>query len=489
MFLKSIRFKITVLYMAILAITLTSFSLILYHNVKSGLNSNMDTLLKSKAGGISQAIDTYWQAANLEAMDGTDASEVLRKRRNSNFSRIAQRWVREESTDPKLLDIMVQVFDTDGRAITSSKNIAGLGEIPPGEFIPVLQGRERFDTIAGFRVYTTPVFEEDKVAYIVQVASPLESIRIALNNLKVGLFILFPITVLVTGTMGAFLAKVTLHPVDSMIETILKIRAENMHVKLKIPNTKDEIQKLAETFNDMLGRLESAFNNQRRLFADLSHELKTPLTILKGEFEVILKKARSNVEYQGTLKSALEETDRIIRLAENLLILAKFDSKEMSQKSERLDIAALLQGIVNNVKGLAELKEIAILFSVPKELWIYGDQNQLKTLFLNIVENAFKYTPEKGRIEITASKGDTIADISIKDTGPGIPEDEIEHIFDRFYRVDKSRSSSGFGLGLSIAKSIAEAHGGGISVQSRPGEGTAFVISLPCRAPIGMRGH
>jgi len=479
MFLKSIRFKITILYMAILALTLTSFSLILYHNVNMGLKSNMDTLLKSKAGGITQAIDTYWQAANLEAMDSGATSEILRKRRNTNFSRIAQRWVREESTDPKLIDIMVQVFDTDGNAITSSKNIKGLGEIPRGEFIPVLQGKERFDTIANFRIYTTPVFEEDKVAYIVQVASPLESISIALNNLKLALFLLFPITVLATGVVGAFLAKVTLHPVNSMIETILKIRAENMQVKLKIPNTKDEIQKLAETFNDMLGRLESAFNTQRRLFADLSHELKTPLTILKGEFEIILKKARSNEEYQATLNSALEETDRIIRLSENLLILAKFDSKEILQKSEKLDITALLKGIANSARGLAELREMALSFSGAEGLWVYGDPNQLKTLFLNIIENAFKYTLEKGRIEISVIKRNTSAEIIIKDTGLGIPEDEINHIFDRFYRVDKSRASSGFGLGLSIAKSIAEAHGGGISVQSRPGEGTSFIVAIP----------
>ncbi len=403
----------------------------------------------------------------------------MRKRRNANFSRIAQRWVKEESTDPKLLDIMVQVFDTDGNAIASSKSITGLGGISRGEFIPVLQGKARFDTVSDFRIYTTPVFEEDKVAYIVQVASPLESIRIALNNLKIWLFLLFPVTVLVTGVMGAFLAKVTLHPVDSMIETIHQIRAENMKVKLKIPNTKDEIQKLAETFNDMLTRLESAFSMQRRLFADLSHELKTPLTILKGEFEVILKKARSNEEYQGTLRSALEETDRIIMLAENLLILAKFDSKEVSQKTEKVDLAGLLKGLVNNAKGLAELKDIALSFSGPVSAWVLADRNQLKTLFLNVVDNAFKYTQPKGEIAISLSVNNTSARVDIKDTGVGIQQEEIEHIFDRFYRVDKSRSSSGFGLGLSIAKSIAEAHGGGIFVSSSPGEGATFTITLP----------
>jgi signal transduction histidine kinase len=264
-----------------------------------------------------------------------------------------------------------------------------------------------------------------------------------------------------------------------MIETIHQIRAENMKVKLKIPNTKDEIQKLAETFNDMLTRLESAFNMQRQLFADLSHELKTPLTILKGEFEVILRKARSNEEYQGTLKSALEETDRIIKLAENLLILAKFDSKEGFKKKDKVDIAAILNGIANNSRGVAELKDIALSFSAEEGLFAIGDPDQFKTLFLNIIENALKYTPKSGRVDISAVRSGSFCEVSVKDTGPGIPHDEAAHIFDRFYRVDKSRSSAGFGLGLSIAKSIADAHDGNITLSSLPGEGTTFRISLP----------
>jgi len=479
MFFRSIRFKITILYMAILAVTLTSFSFILYHNVSAGLNSNIDTLLKSKAGGIAQAIDAYWQAANLETIESGGMPDALKKRRNANFTRIAQKWVKEESTDPKLLDIMVHVFDTDGNTISSSKKVKGIGEIPPSDFLSVLQGRARFDTIADLRIYTTPVFESEKVAYIVQIVSPTESIKIALNNLKIALFILFPITVFATGIMGVFLAKVTLRPVDSMIETIHQIRAENMRVKLKIPATKDEIQKLAETFNGMLERLDSAFTAQRRLFADLSHELKTPLTILKGEFEVILKRARSNDEYQGALKSALEETNRVIRLAENLLILAKFDSREISPKKEKVDLTGLLNTVINNAKGLAELKEIKLSLDIKDELSVSGDRDELKTLFLNIVDNAFKYTPVGGNIQILAGKAGTNIEIVISDSGPGIPEPELEHIFDRFYRVEKARSSPGFGLGLSIAKSIAEAHGGGISAASQSGKGAAFTISLP----------
>ncbi|OGW84805.1 MAG: hypothetical protein A2987_02500 [Omnitrophica bacterium RIFCSPLOWO2_01_FULL_45_10] len=488
MFFKSIRFKITVLYMLILAFTLSIFSGILYHNVKAGLHSNMDTLLKSKAGGIAQSIDTYWEASNIEALERQEKPEALRKRRNINFAKFAQRWVKEESSDPKLLDIVVRLFDTDGAVIASSKNTQGLvSEIPRKDFISVLQGTSRFDTVGSgygpgrmaFRLYTKPIFENEKVAYIVQIGSPLSSVQVALNNLKVALFILFPVTVFVTGIMGAFLAKATLHPVDSMIKTIHQITAENMRLRLSVPATKDEIQKLAETFNDMLLRLDRAFRSQRQLFEDLSHELKTPLTILKGEFEVVLSRMRSAREYEDIIKSALEEIDRLAKLAENLLLLARVDSKEASPDRRPLDLNLLLEGIINNIKGVSELKQIQVSFKGNGSVPLVADENQLKTLFLNILDNAIKYTPQKGRINVSLEKNDSFAKVKIQDTGIGIKEEDIAHIFDRFYRVDKSRNSAGFGLGLSIAKSIALAHNGNIEAESTPPHGTTFIISLP----------
>jgi len=488
MFFKSIRFKITILYMAILALTLTSFSLLLYHNVSRSLYVNMDTLLKSKAGGIARAINTYWEASNLEAIESAIMpSDILRKRRNFNFAKIAQKWVREESKDPQLVDIIVQVFDTDGAGIASSKNRQGITQIPARDFLSVLQGNSRLDTVmlgSGqaemvLRIFTTPVFEDEKVAYIVQVSSPLTSIQTALNNLKVTLFILFPVTVLVTGVMGAFLAKVTLRPVDNMIHTIHQITAENMKLKLKVPDTKDEIQKLAETFNSMLGRLEQAFLSQKKLFGDLSHELKTPLTILKGEFEVALKKARSADDYESLLKSALEEVDRITKLAENLLLLARIDSKEVFIEKKSLDLGLLVQAVVNNIKWFAQLKQIGVSLVSAEGLFLNGDENQLKTLFLNLLDNAVKYTQPKGEIKVTLDKDRDTVRVRIQDTGSGISEEEMSHIFDRFYRIKNAHNNVGFGLGLSIAKSIAETHNGFIKVESTPGKGSAFTISLP----------
>ena len=480
MFIKSIRFKITILYMAILALTISSFSAVLYHNVSKGLYNNMDILLKSKAGGISKAINTYWEASSLEALaSGVKPDEVLRKRRNFNFTKVAQNWVREESKDPELLNIIVTVFDTDGATIASSKNALGLTRIPRRDFISVLQGKTRFDTVGSMRIYTTPVFENEKVAYIVQVASSLQPLQAALNNIRVALFVLFPVTVLATGIMGALLAKITLRPVDKMIHTIHQITAENMRLRLESPGTKDEIQKLSETFNSMLERLEHAFTSQKKLFENLSHELKTPLTIIKGEFEVALKKLRSPGEYEAVIKSALEEADRVVRLAENLLLLARLESKEVFPEKKRLDLNPIVRGIVNNVRGLAESKKINLSCRADEVLSLEADESGLKTLFLNILDNAVKYTEEGGRITVISQKSGPSAVIRIEDTGAGITKEEIEHIFDRFYRTDKARANVGFGLGLSIAKSIVDAHNGSIKAESEPSKGTVFTISLP----------
>ncbi|MFA6141899.1 MAG: ATP-binding protein [Candidatus Omnitrophota bacterium] len=480
MFLRSIRFKITILYMAILALTISSFSAVLYHNVSQGLRNNMDILLKSKAGGISKAINTYWETSNLETLaSGVKPDEVLTKRRNFNFTKVAQNWVREESKDPELLSIIVTVFDTDGTAIASSKNTHGLTQIPSRDFISVLQGKARFDTLGSMRVYTTPVFEDEKVAYIVQVASSLTPLQIALNNIKVALFILFPITVLLTGIMGAFLAKVTLRPVDRMIHTIHQITAENMRLRLESPNTKDEIQKLSETFNSMLERLEYAFISQKKLFENLSHELKTPLTIIKGEFEVVLKKLRSQGEYESVIKSALEEVDRVVRLAGNLLLLARLESKEVFPEKKRLDLNLIVRGIAKNVKSLAEPKNINLSCRANEPLFLDADESQMKALLLNILDNAIKYTEPGGRITVISQKSGPSAVVRIEDTGAGMTKEEVDHIFDRFYRTDKARANVGFGLGLSIAKSIVDSHNGSIKVESEPSKGTIFIISLP----------
>ncbi|MDD5423220.1 MAG: ATP-binding protein [Candidatus Omnitrophota bacterium] len=491
MFYKSIRFKMTIVYMVILAVTISSFSAVLYHYVRRSLNESMDTLLQSKAEGIIYAISTYWAAERLGTKRYGAKPEADTKDGAVDFATMAQRWVQARSMDPKLLDIIVKIFNADGALIVSSKNTQGITNVSEETLAAVLQGRSCFDHLTSsfptkkflvFRVFIAPAVENNKVEYIVQVASPMTSIQTALNSIKVIIFLLIPVTILATGLMGVFLAGLALHPVDNMINTIHDITAENMKLKIKVPETKDEIQKLAETFNDMLGRLDSAFTTQKHLFEDLSHELKTPLTILKGEFEVVLKKMRSSEEYETILRSSLEEVDKITRLVENLLMLASFESKKILPERKSLDLNLLVQGVANSVKTLAEEKKIGLNVEQHDRITLNADEKQIKRLVLNLLDNAVKYTEPGGKVAVDIRRDGQNAKMTVKDTGIGIPKDEIGRIFDRFYRIDDAKGGHGFGLGLSIVKSIVDSHKGSITVDSRPGAGTTFIVTFP--API-----
>jgi heavy metal sensor kinase len=439
-------------------------------------------------GGIVNSIDTYWEAERLEAVTAGTKEDLFSKINNINFAKIAERWVEEKSDDPDLLNIIVQIFDVKGALIASSKNVPNISIFSMKAVTSELQKEKRFDNVSIefspgnqtiFRVLTMPVVENKKIAYIVQVASPLTSIQTALTNLKWALFVLLPLTVFLTGVIGVFLARIALNPVDRMIDTIHKITAENLKLKVNIPDTKDEIRRLADTFNEMLERLEHAFSSQRQFIEDFAHELKTPLAVLKGEMEVSLKRIRSTEEYESVLLSNLEEVNRINRIVEDLLMLARFDSRAIILEKRPLEISGLVNVIVNDLKVLAEQKNIRINFSVQDKMTVYGDENQMKRLFINLLDNAIKYTRRNGDIIVSVGQLEDYARIEISDTGAGIPADEIKHIFDRFYRLDKSRHKPGFGIGLSIAKSIVDAHKGRIEVESKINQGTKFTVLIP----------
>lgn len=481
----------SIVYMAILALTLSIFSAVVYHYVSRSLRENMDALLRSKGEGIVHAINAYWASERVGVRKYGTAEKISPIEDAIDFTTIAQRWVVEKSKDPKLLDIIVQIFDTTGNAIASSKNTQGITPVSKETFRSVLDGKSVFSALdpsfptkkgVRFRVFLTPAMQDEKVEYVVEIASPLSYIQTALNILRFTLFVLFPLTVLITGVMGAFLAKLALHPVDSMIKTIHNITAENMKLRLTIPGTKDEIQKLAETFNNMLQRLDIAFSTQKQLFEDLSHELKTPLTILKGEFEVVLKRLRSAQEYESIIKSSLEEINKITRLVENLLIIASFESQKIVPERKELDLSLLIRGVMNNFKILSNHKKIKMAIEEDESVAVLGDEKQLKQLFLNLLDNAIKYTPDGGRVDIRIRKKSPFAQVDIKDTGCGIREEEIAHIFDRYYRAEKTEGFHGFGLGLNIVKSIVDSHGGSVSVASNIGKGTTFTIYLPLSA-------
>jgi len=487
MLLASIRFKIVLWHMFILSLALLIFGMVLYHNLYLKISDDTDDILRSRAKGIEQSIDTYWEAESMAIAEG-NAKVHFTKEDNINFIRIARRWVGEKINDPDLINIIVRIFDAHGSPIASTRNIP-IEHLNTRVFYDVKKGADHFEnayldvneTPALFRIITTPVMENRRLSYIVQVASPLAQLRTVLRNLRFSLLFLLPLTVILTGLSGVFLVQLTLKPVDQMIETIHQITAENLKLRLKIPGTKDEIESLAKTFNQMIARLDEAFTTQRQFMEDISHELKTPLSVLKGELEVTLKKIRSPQEYENALQSSLEEVNHLAGIVENLLTLARFDAKTTILQAQPLDLSSLIKDAVEAIQVLAVQKNITLQFNTAHTVEILADKNQLKRLVLNLLDNAIKYTSSGGRVSIDLHQQRTSVDIDITDTGIGIPENELPHIFDRFYRVDKSRSSIGFGLGLSIAQSIAMAHGGRIYAKANVPQGTIFTISLPIK--------
>ncbi len=475
--------------MLLLSLTLGLFSVLLYKNLSQKLYEDTDDVLQSRAEGIINSIDTYWEAERLDAAKEGVNTDVFSKVNNINFTKIAQRWVEDRLNDPKLLNIIVRVLDPKGEIIASSKNLPNVHILAAKILKDVISGNKRFDNAAlefhsgkpvMLRVFTIPVVENNKIAYIVQVASQLSIIESALKSLRLILFLLLPLTVFLTGIVGIFLAKIALNPVDKIINTIHQITAKNLELRLALPNSRDEIRRLAETFNDMLDRLEKVFSLERRFIEDFAHELKTPLSVLKGELEVTLKKIRSQKEYESVMHSNLEEVDRIIRIVENLLTMARLESNAIVLEKEPVNLDLLLKVILDDIKVLAQQKNIEINYLPEKDIVVNANNNQLKRLFLNLLDNAIKYTPVKGKVTLELTQEQEYAKVSVSDTGIGIPEEEIAHIFDRFYLVDKSRKSgSGFGLGLSIVKSILEVHKGRIEVKSRLNQGATFTILLP----------
>ena len=482
MFTKSIYFKMTTWYVLVLGLVLGSFSIFLYSHFNHTLNKDYNNLLKSKAGDIEEVISSYGEE---------DKTEQEKKKGNTSISTSsvdflnALRYAVEKNPSD---NIFVQIFRPDGKELLHSNNMS-LSVILAKMAQDSLTGNEPyFDTIKitlakkksfPLRTFTLPVLGKDRAPYIIQVSGSLKPIYFALNRLKAAQFIFLPLAMLLVIASGVFLTKMALRPVDDMTSAIRQITSRNLHLTIELPETNDEIKRLAETFNTMLIRLNQAFSSQQQLIQDVSHELKTPLTVLKGKQEVALNKKRSLEEYESVLLVNLEEINKMSQLVENLLALARIDNRDSLMMIQPLNLKDTIEQIINSVKPLAEQKKISLHFLSQDQILIQADVGQVNRLISNIVDNAIKYTANNGEVSIRLGREDSFAKILISDTGIGMIENELPRIFDRFYRIDKSRSSPGFGLGLSIAKSIVDAHKGIIEVESLPGKGTAFTIFLP----------
>lgn len=322
-----------------------------------------------------------------------------------------------------------------------------------------------------------PIVENNRMIGIIQVAQNLDNVRQTLNQLLTTLLIGGPLLVVIAGAGGYFLAGRALAPIDQITPTARQISAEDLAARLNLPHTDDEAGRLAATFDSMLARLEEAFRRERRFTADASHELRTPLTAMQTILSSTLTRRRTPAEYEQVLADLGQETERLRALVEGLLHLTRSDT-DPPLRRDRVNLSDLLADVTDSLRLLAEEKGLALKTDIPNNLSITGDSDAIIRLFVNLTANAISYT-ERGQVTISAHPGsDGFLEVTIADTGIGIPPEHLSHIFDRFYRVDKSRSTEGTGLGLAIALNVAQAHDGLITVESEPGQGTSFTVQL-----------
>jgi heavy metal sensor kinase len=478
---RSLRFKLTLWYVLILGVLLISFSGLLYLTLSRSLYRDVDHKLRS-----------------LAELIATESTSPLNK---FGFGNIDQTL--EAAMNLKPVGKFIQVLDESGRIGRKSENLKNVRlPISLQALRNASNGSISYETTHSFgntplRIITYPVKENNQVAKIIQVASSLEDVEDALNTLFVILAVTVPSILMIASLGGLFLANKALKPVDRITQTARMITSRNLNQRIQTLKVKDEISRLVDTFNEMISRLDHSFRQIKQFTADASHELKTPLTILKGEVEVTLRKKRMPHEYEQILVSNLEEINRMSKIVEDLLLLSRADIGEIRLNKEDIHLNRFIQGLTEQMKILAQPKNIRIEISNhQEEIHVFGDALRMRELFINLIENGIKYTEEGGSILITLTQEAEppahpltpadkrpvhFAKVIVTDTGIGIAKDDQERIFNRFFRVDKARSreQGGSGLGLSICRWIVEAHQGDITVKSEPGKGSSFIVRLP----------
>jgi heavy metal sensor kinase len=331
-----------------------------------------------------------------------------------------------------------------------------------------------------FRIISTPVYRDGRLIEIIQLGTQLHYVKRNLSHFRDNILIALPI-ILVFGTLGGWvLARRSLSPIGYIAVKAQSITSQNLSERLTVRGTGDEMDDLIRTINAMIARLESSFKRMAEFTADASHELKTPLCAMRGEAEVLLLKERKAEEYQEGLAHFIEQFDHLNQMINDLILLSKLDTTEVALKMAPLRLDLLIKDLCNFFQVLAEQKNIALEIGTLEEVTVIGDKMRLQQLFTNLIDNAIKYTTQ-GTIRVTAKKNEDAVAVKIVDTGMGIPEEEREKIFKRFYRMDKSRSreTGGVGLGLSIAEWVVHAHHGRIEVDSEINRGSTFTVYLP----------
>ena len=462
----SIRVRLTAWYFAILTIALSFFGAGMFLVMRESVHTAVDNDLAVRFNGVQRFIQRVFPGSTLE-----DIRDEFR-----------------EHSGMKPGGDLLQISDAQGNWTFQS------GSIRPYN-IPISSPRTNSAELKTIDVAGSPLrtltarVEVDGKQYTVQLATALGGFYGMLH--RFGWLILWsvPAVLILATASGYWMSRRALAPVDEITNTARSISAHNLSRRLAVPQTGDELQRLSETLNDMMARLETAFKQLDaaykkivRFTADASHELRTPVALMRTTAEVALQKGRAAPDYEEVLREVLAEAERTSVLLEDLMTLARADSGVVTLQFSEMDLGAIVKESCSQGCTLARPRQIAFDWQIPDQaMSVKGDPNALRRLFLILIDNALKYTPPGGRVSVALHQMDEFGIVEVQDTGIGIAAEDLPNIFERFYRADKARSREmgGVGLGLSIAQWIAASHGADIQVDSAPGQGSVFRVRIP----------
>ena len=458
---SSIGFRLTVWYFAVLGVGLSLFGVGAWLAMRASLHHAVDHTLKDRVQGVKHFMDE--QIAALSILE-----------------------IRDEFREHSVLGPggdLFQVSDAEGNWLyrsvplednrLSARSPNQLGSAQLYENI-VMQGTP-------IRILSERV-EVNGKPYTVQVAASMQEMGQALSRFRWLLLFSVPLLLCLATVGGYLMSRRALAPVDAVTDAARSISIQNLSERLEVPDTGDELERLSHTVNDMLARLEEAVQRMTQFTADASHELRAPTALIRTTAEIALRKERPAEDYKEALREVLTESERMSHLVDSLLMLARADSGAESLALTPVNVTENAAEACAEGRKLAMGKGVVFKAEIPSDgILVQGDAQSLRRLFLILVDNAVKYTAPGGEVVVTLRKDGEFALGVVRDTGIGIAEDDLPHVFTRFWRADKARSreNGGAGLGMSIAKWIADVHAGQLDIQSEPGSGTSIFIRLP----------
>jgi heavy metal sensor kinase len=466
---RSVRFRSAVLYAGLLASILLFFATAIYFGLKRYLDSNLQRTLIER----SRSIGTELPGLSTKGPEWF-ASETV------------------ESYQPELNGYFIRISRVEGGIVYVSGPPKDHSFEPSQIPLPTRLEGDSFSTNVEMAHRPRVLIEgivfsnSDGSRFLVESGASYRQIDQVLDALLWMFGTLIPFIVSVIAVAGYWLMRKALRPVDEITKTARTMTSTNLSERLPLISTGDEIERLSNALNEMITRLDAAFQNIARFTADASHELRTPLTILQLELEGIVQHPELAPQLVDQIESALEEAHRLSRIVENLLVISRLDAGAIAIEKLPLNLSELVASTVEPMQLLAEEKPVLLHCDVSPNVYVKGDQSHLKQLILNLVDNAIKYTPASGQVTIRVTSDDHFAVLEVIDTGVGITSEALPRIFERFYRADKARSrnSGGAGLGLAIVRAICDAHQGEIKILSTDGLGTHFFVKLPLVAIV-----